>query len=160
MKLITIIISLFLFQVQAQAQPKKKLIEQLFTELNMQKEVDNEILHGIDLVIQSNMTLIGMRAELQGFALDKFGWKSLKDEVIAKYDTHFTKKDLKEMISFFKTKSGKKFQKLHPKLTMEVAYLAQQKARTHLPGFIKSLAERRPASENADDRPILEKMNE
>lgn len=141
----------------AKASNKDKLVKKLFYVLKMEDGYNKEIDSGIDLVLQGNMSLITYRSDLIRFANEELSWKTIEPNVRARYKEYFTRKELSDLIRFFSTSTGLKYSRTGPRLTMEVAQMAQDKAREKLPEFFKGLKKRRPAS---DDRPILEKMRD
>lgn len=157
-RLVTLSVIILLTACNKADTTKDKEIDKLFGHLELQKDFDKEVLQGIDLMLKGNMSLVSYRSDLHDFALENLGWKAMGPKIRNIYKQNFSVEELQDLNDFFKTKTGKRFSKIGPQITMDIVNLAQNTAQEKIPEFFKQLKNRRPANNEDADKPILEKM--
>jgi uncharacterized protein len=137
MKKMVMVVYLLCSLVVAQAQTPEKskhyqAAEALLLTMNMKQVIDESLQQMLALQLKNNPNLQPAEATLKQFFSKYMGWEALREDYIKIYMEEFTEKELKDMISFFKTDTGKKMASKQTILMMKGAQLGQSKVQEHM----------------------------
>jgi hypothetical protein len=137
MKKMLMVVALLLTLVAAQAQtPDKgkqyKAAEELLLTMNMKQVIDQSLEQMLALQLKNNPSLQPAEATLKQFFNKYMSWEALREDYIKIYMEEFTEKELREMMSFFRTETGKKMASKQTILMMKGAQLGQSKVQEHM----------------------------
>ncbi len=82
-----------------------------------------------------------MRTETHDLIRKEFNWEALKPEFVQAYSQAFTEAELKEMIAFYQTPTGKKLAALEPEISDKLSKLSQDKVRSIIPHVMQRMRE-------------------
>jgi hypothetical protein len=128
-------------------QEKQDDLKKLFELMNSAKTIDN--------IMDNMMPILKEQASSQikgtdaGDKLNKYmdfvmnevkelSKKVVNEEMIPLYDKHFTQDEIKELIRFYESPTGKKLIQVTPELTKEL----MEKMSKHIPAFQKKLQDK------------------
>ena len=126
---------LALVVVQAQTPEKSKhykAAEELLLTMNMEQAIAESLEQMLALQLRNNPNLQPAEATLKQFFNKYMSWEALREDYIQIYMEEFTEKELKDMMSFFKTDTGKKMAAKQTTLMMKGAQLGQNKVQEHM----------------------------
>ena len=126
---------LTLVVVQAQTPEKSKhykAAEELLLTMNMEQAIAESLEQMLALQLRNNPNLQPAEATLKVFFKKYMSWEALREDYIQIYMEEFTEKELKDMMSFFKTDTGKKMAAKQTTLMMKGAQLGQNKVQEHM----------------------------
>ena len=126
---------LTLVVVQAQTPEKSKhykAAEELLLTMNMEQAIAESLEQMLALQLRNNPNLQPAEATLKQFFKKYMSWEALREDYIRIYMEEFTEKELKDMMSFFKTDTGKKMAAKQTTLMMKGAQLGQNKVQEHM----------------------------
>ena len=137
MKRMVMLLGLLLTLVVVQAQtPEKskhyKAAEELLLTMNMEQAIAESLEQMLALQLRNNPNLQPAEATLKQFFNKYMSWEALREDYIQIYMEEFTEKELKDMMSFFKTDTGKKMAAKQTTLMMKGAQLGQNKVQEHM----------------------------
>ena len=137
MKRMVMLLGLLLTLVVVQAQtPEKskhyKAAEELLLTMNMEQAIAESLEQMLALQLRNNPNLQPAEATLKQFFSKYMSWEALREDYIQIYMEEFTEKELKDMMSFFKTDTGKKMAAKQTTLMMKGAQLGQNKVQEHM----------------------------
>jgi hypothetical protein len=137
MKKMVLLAGLLLALVLVQAQtPEKgkhyKAAEELLLTMNMKQVIDESLEQMLVLQLKNNPNLQPAEATLKQFFQKYMSWEALREDYIRIYMEEFTEKELKDMMSFFKTDTGKKMAARQTALMIKGAQLGQSKVQEHM----------------------------
>lgn len=116
-----------------------KVIDQLFSVMDMESVQNKQITNMVAVQCESNPVLQKIRPELTKFYMDNVGWKQLEPDIKKLYKKYFTENELVEILKFYQTPTGKKSLTQMPALFAEGMKLGQAKVSEKMPAFIKSV---------------------
>ena len=122
----------------------KKAATELLTIMNMEKLLDQSIQTALGIQIQQNPALENYKETMQEFFNKYMSWDYLKDEFVKIYMEEFTENELRDMIEFYKTDTGKKTLERLPILLQKGAQLGQKSVQNNL-GELEKMIEKRKA---------------
>lgn len=115
-------------------------VEELFTILNLEKNMRDTTTAMLNMMVQQNPSMSSSRDAVQKF-LDKYmGYAAVKDDLIGLYTREFTESEIKDLIAFYKTPTGKKSLQKMPILTQSAMQISQMRLQEHLPELEKIVA--------------------
>jgi uncharacterized protein len=126
---------LWLVGVQAQTPEKSKhyrAAEELLLTMNMKQVIDESLHQMLAVQLRNNPNLQPAEATLKQFFGKYMSWEALREDYIKIYMEEFTEEELKDMKSFFKTDTGKKWAAKQTTLMMKGAQLGQSKVQEHM----------------------------
>jgi hypothetical protein len=94
--------------------------------------IDQSLEQMLALQLKNNPSLQPAEATLKQFFNKYMSWEALREDYIKIYMEEFTEKELKEMMSFFRTDTGKKMASKQTILMMKGAQLGQSKVQEHM----------------------------
>jgi uncharacterized protein len=121
--------------VQAQTPDKGKhyrAAEELLLTMNMKQVIGESLDQLLALQIKNNPSLQPAEATLKQFFNKYMSWEALREDYIKIYMEEFTEKELKDMMSFYKTDTGKKMAAKQSTLMLKGAQLGQSKVQEHM----------------------------
>ena len=89
--------------------------------------------------IQSNPALAAYRSELEAFYKKCLNYQAMKEDVAKIYLEVFTPDELRQLIAFYKSPTGKMFLKKTPELTVKVTMMTQDIIAKTMPELIKAI---------------------
>jgi hypothetical protein len=125
------------------AQSKEADLKKLFEILNLEKMMEG-VMQGMaplieDLEIEYGSEQYEKYMKITMEETKKLMKDILNKEMVPLYDKHFTHSEIKDLIAFFESGTGKKMLEVTPALTSE---LTQRMADHYLPGFQQELMRR------------------
>jgi hypothetical protein len=116
------------------------------TELLELMEVERSMVGGAttmtDVMLQQNPTLVPFRDVLITWAEKTMTWERFEGKVVAMYAEAFSEAEIRDLIVFYKTPTGKKMIQLGPQLTQQGAQLGAQVARENEDELMRMLEKR------------------
>jgi uncharacterized protein len=137
MKKLVLLVSLLCSLVVALAQtPEKskhyKAAEELLLTMDMEQVINENLEQILALQLKNNPHLQPAEASIKQFFNKYMSWQALREDYIRIYMEAFTEKELQDMISFFKTDTGKQLAAKQMMLMMKSAQLGQSKVQEHM----------------------------
>lgn len=93
----------------------------------------------IDLQMQQAPQIQGARPQFEKFFNKYLSWNALKDDYVKLYMQAFSEPELRELITFYKTPTGKKAVKQMPQLLQKGAELGAVRVREHMGELMQML---------------------
>lgn len=122
----------------------ESLLEVTQTEQQMAQSRDQLL----ELQVRQNPALAPHEDRLRAFFAKYLAWERLKPEIVQIYMNEFAEEDLRNMIAFYQTPSGRKAIAKMPKLLAQTTEVSRTHLRQHLPELRQMLeAETSPAPE-------------
>ena len=106
----------------------KKLVDDLGLKDSYQETI-KELTDGL---IRRYPNLSSAKDKILNFYNKYIGWDAIKDDVAKIYAKHFTTQELKDLIKFYESPTGKKTLKELPAIMMEGRELGMKKVSAHL----------------------------
>ncbi len=114
-------------------------------ELLLVMEMPEMVSEMVDMVIESQFQQIPEMAQLEdvfrNFFAKHFSWERLRNHYIQIYVEAFTEQELREIIAFYQTETGKKLLRLGPELTSKSMILGQEIVIEHMPELEQMILE-------------------
>ena len=82
-----------------------------------------------------------LRTEARDMIRKEFSWESLRPEFVHAYEGAFTEAELKDMIAFYQTPTGKKLVAVEPEISGKLTKLSQERAMSIMPRVVQHLRE-------------------
>lgn len=133
--LITLLFSISLF-----AAPVKEA-EELLTLMKLEKTLTQSMDQMLQIQLQQNPALLPYKATMMKFLNKYMSYDRLKPELVKIYAESYTKKELNDLIAFYKTDTGKKSIDLMPALTAQGAQLGATLVQQNLPELQQMIQE-------------------
>ena len=109
-----------------------KAAEDLLVVMGLEKMTDDVMTQMLDMQIKSNPMLEGKKSVMQAFFKKYMSWSALKDDYVKIYQSEFTENEIKDMIAFYRTPTGKKLADKSGVLAMKGSQMGQQKVQEHI----------------------------
>lgn len=93
----------------------------------------------IDVQLQQAPQMQSARPQFEKFFGKYLSWSALKDDYVKLYMENFTEPELRELITFYKTPTGKKAVKQMPVLLQKGAELGASRVRDHMGELMEML---------------------
>ncbi|WP_367988917.1 DUF2059 domain-containing protein [Vibrio sp. NTOU-M3] len=141
----TLIVTLMVFSSQSLANPHKEAAYQLIEAMELNQLMSETIDSMLQVQLQSQPQLKPFESTMREFFNTYMSGDSLKDSFAELYMSVYTEQELKELIAFLNTPTGKKSIKMTPILTAKGAAIGQQRVMENahiLERMIKEEAER------------------
>lgn len=129
-------------QGQTHSASHLKVTEDLLMEMNIKQTLNQSIDIMLQTVIQQNPTLQVYQDVIQEFMAKHMSWEKLKSRYIAMYADEFTEAELKDILAFYRTATGKKLTSLTPTLLRKGSELGQEVIQENLPE-LQAIVEKR-----------------
>jgi len=107
----------------------------------------------VDAMLQQNATLAPFRDTLLEWAKKYLTWDEMGPKIVAIYADTFSEAELREIIAFYKTKTGKKVLETMPDLMRRGARVGAEVAQAHSSELERMIEERAEALEGPKARP-------
>ena len=102
----------------------------------------------LELQVRQNPALAPHQERLRAFFAKHLAWEQLRPEIVRIYMAEFAEEDLRNMIAFYQTASGRKAIEKMPRLVAETTEVSRAQLRQHLPELRQMLeADASPAPE-------------
>jgi len=136
-KVLLTIFSLFIlssvnFALAADTNTHARAAEQLLDVLSLRTNLEHSIAQALNIQIKENPDLAKHKVDIEKFYAKYMGFDALKDEMVRMYMDAFTEQELKEIIRFYQTSTGKKIVNVVPKLMNEGIALGQRQVQAHI----------------------------
>jgi hypothetical protein len=132
-------------------------------ELLVVTETERQIREGIasafDLQVRANPLLGPFRDVMQRYADKYLDWATMQPELVDVYTSTFSEAELRDMIAFYRTPTGRKVVRLLPEVTARAQQVAERRVAAHvdeLQQMIQQRAvelQRTPAPKPAPQKP-------
>ena len=128
-------LSIMCLSLPALAQPDKSGADpahrqaalELCEVMQMESTLASSINTMMDIQMQQNPMLQQHRPALDAFFRKHMSWEALKDDFLSLYMESFTETELREMIAFYQTPTGKKAIKMMPELVQKGAQIGMRR---------------------------------
>lgn len=127
---------------------KKELAEDLLMTMNMPNILKQSINKELDAQIRQNNKLKKYRTVMQEFLYKHMSWEGLGDALIDMYAAEFTEAELRDLIAFYRTPTGRKSVEKMQLLTNRTAEIGAFRIQQNM-GELEQLL--REAAKNKDD---------
>jgi hypothetical protein len=133
---------------KASLEAAKKLVN----EMEMSNSYQETINRLTDNLIQRFPKLNSVKDKILDFYKKYLGWDKIKDDVAKVYAKHFTAKEIEDLLTFYKSPTGKKALKELPAITMEAREIGMRKVASHI-GELESIIKSALQPQNANTAP-------
>ena len=110
----------------------KKEAEVLLTTLELDKAFEQTTIQMIDTQVKQNPSLAPFKQVMLRFFSKYMSYDSLKPEMVEIYSEAFTASELKEIVAFYKTPTGRKSIKKMPELMAKGGQIGAQKVQDNI----------------------------
>lgn len=131
MKKVSVVAFALLLSVAVFAGGSEKKALELLGVMDMEATLNATIDNMMDIQMQQNPQLAQFEDVMRAFFAKYFSYDSLKDDLAAIYADAFSKKELDDLIAFYKTETGKKTIKVLPELQQKGAMLGMERVTEH-----------------------------
>ena len=107
----------------------------------------------VDAMLLQNATLVPFRDTLLEWAGKYLTWDEMGPKIVAIYADTFSEAELREIIAFYKTRTGKKVLETMPDLMRRGAMVGAEVAQAHSSELEQMLEERAKALEGSKPKP-------
>lgn len=129
-------------RVEADEASHRLAIRSLFQLMNMEVQMNATVDTMLKSQLDVNPALGPLQSTFKEFFVKYIGWRALEAEYVALYMRTFTEAEIKEMIAFYQTPTGKKAIREMPKLMQAGAEIGQQRLKEHMPELMQALQKR------------------
>lgn len=116
--------------------------EELLTEMNAEQMLTESINVMLDAQLQQTPELAQFEDVMRAFLEKYMGWQCLKEHMVRLYAEAFTEQELREIVAFYRSETGRKAIELTPVLMSEGMALGQQAVQDHLSELEQMILER------------------
>ena len=113
----------------------------LLTEMNLKSVYENAVRNSTIRLVNANPKFKKVEGKIKSFYSKYIGWDGMKEDLAKLYAKYYTAQELKEITSFYKTKTGKKVLKTLGQLAYEGQKITQNRLKPHLEELKKILDE-------------------
>ncbi len=107
-------------------------VNELLSIMDMEAMLSETINASLDMQIQQNPALAQYREVMLEFFDKYMSWETLKDDFIKIYKAEFTEKEIRDLIAFYKTDTGKKAMQKIPVLFQKGAAVGQKRVQDNI----------------------------
>ncbi len=108
------------------------MAKELVSVMNLKNSYEETIQRLTDGLIQRYPNLQPVKGKILNFYNKYIGWDAIKDDIAKIYAKHFNEQELKDLIKFYQSPTGKKTLKELPAIMMEGRKLGMQKVSAHM----------------------------
>ncbi len=130
---------------------------ELLVLMNMNDLISKSVDTMLDIQIQQNPSLVNYKGTIQEFLKKYMNWDYLKNEFVKLYKEEFTENELRDMITFYKTETGKKTLLQMPTLMQKGAQIGQKSVQDNIHELEKMIAKKKAELEKEIDTQGLNK---
>lgn len=125
----------------------RKATEELMVVMKMESLMKESIAKLIEVQSQANPALAPYHKVMTDFFEKYIGWKAVKDDYVKLYMKAFTEAEIKDLLTFYKSKTGKKAASKVPELMTSGAEIGQARVQQHMGELMQLLqaAQTKPA---------------
>lgn len=116
--------------------------EELLIEMDMEKTLAESINVVLDAQLQQTPELAQFEDVMRAFLQKYMSWQCLKEHMVQLYAEAFTEQELREIVAFYRTETGRKVIELTPVLMRKGMALGQQAVQEHMPELEQMILER------------------
>ncbi|MDX2128762.1 MAG: DUF2059 domain-containing protein [Chloroherpetonaceae bacterium] len=109
------------------ATAKKQLSEEVLLAMETPKNLEIIIERTVEGQLEASPALKPFKKELEVFFKKTIGWESLKEPLIAIYVQSFSLSELKDLLVFFKSKTGKRYSAIAPEFSGMISEISMKK---------------------------------
>jgi hypothetical protein len=116
----------------------KKLLQLAGTKALLQQGFETGIKPALDGMRAQGMPadlIDSIRAESQRFFTENFKWEDVEPQLVHMYATAFTESELRDLVAFYETPTGRKASAQLPMLMQEGVSLGMTRIRANMPAF-------------------------
>jgi uncharacterized protein len=114
-------------------------VVEFFKLAEMDKLMDETMDGMMQAQLQMNPSMAPLQDTFRKFIAKYMSWKALEPEFVAIYLQNFTEIEMKELITFYKTPTGRKALKLMPKLMQQGAQVGARRVQEHMPELVREM---------------------
>ena len=109
-----------------------EVAKDLLTEMNLKSASEGAVDNFTNRLVEADSKFKKIEDKIRAFYNKYIGWDSMKDDLAKLYAKHYTTKEIKDIIKFYKTKTGKKVLKNFGKLSYEGQMITREKLQLHI----------------------------
>jgi len=104
----------------------------LLKEMNLKSASEDAVDNFTTRLVEADSKFKKIEDKIREFYNKYIGWDSMKDDLAKLYAKHYTAEEIKDIIKFYKTKTGKKVLKNIGKLSYEGQMITREKLQLHI----------------------------
>ncbi len=113
-------------------QTHKEAVIELVNLIDMKTTLDESVKVLLDIQIQQNPSLENYRNTMLKFFKKYMSWESMEADYVKLYQEEFNEKEIRDMIDFYKTETGRKTLKKLPALLQKGAQIGQNRVQENM----------------------------
>jgi len=111
-----------------------------FFKLADMENLMNETMDGMmQAQLQMNPAMAPMQETFKKFIAKYMSWKSLEAEFVTIYMQNFSEAEMKQLLAFYRTPTGRKALKQMPKLMQQGAQVGARRVQEHMPELVQEV---------------------
>lgn len=126
-------------QAKTPAPADLKLCYDVLEAAEFEKQMTESGIQMLNAQIQANPALAAYRPELEAFYKKCLNYQAMKEDVAKIYLQVFTPDELRQLIAFYKSPTGRLFLQKTPDLTVKVSMLTQEIIAKNMPELIRAI---------------------
>jgi hypothetical protein len=116
-----------------------KLCYEVLEASQFEKQLNDSSARMLNAQLQASPMLVQFRPELEAFYKKCLNYQTLKEEVAKVYCQMFTPEELRQLIAFYKSPTGRMFVQKSPELTVKITMMTQEIVTKNMPELIKAI---------------------
>lgn len=117
-------------------------VAELLSMMSIEKTMEQAVDISVTAQLKANPNLVPYEAVMRSFLSKYMGWAYLKDKFIAIYMAEFTEAELRTMIAFYRTDTGKKVIEKLPSLMAKGSEMGQRAVQDHMNELTEAIQKR------------------
>ena len=117
---------------QAVAPSHRAAAAELLAVTETERLIREGIASAFDLQVRANPLLGPFRDVMQRYADKYLDWATMQPELVDVYTSTFTEPELRDMIAFYRTPTGRKVVRLLPEVTARAQQVAERRVAAHV----------------------------
>lgn len=136
-------------RAQNHSESHLKAAEDLVVQMKLEQTLEQSMEMMLQAIVRQNPSALGEFKDVIGqFLKTHMSWERMKPRYMTIYADAFTEQELKDIVNFYRTETGRKLTSLSPLLMRKGAELGEQILEEHLPELQKMIEERIKELEN------------
>lgn len=127
--------------VRAEDGSHEKAVKEFFTITNVRDTYQKSVDMMLEMQIKNNPRLEQFRPVMKSFFDKYLKWEAVEPKMVQMYKDSFTEEELRNLIAFFSTPTGKKWAGQQSDLMLKGAKIGQEQTEAHLPELRKMITD-------------------
>jgi hypothetical protein len=158
MRNLLVLLSLVMLALTTQAQTAnlaaKAAAKELLETIDMEAQFEVMLDNMLQTQLEQNPQMVQFEDIFKDFFAKYFTYSALEDKLAELYAESFTAEELKDLIAFYQTPTGKKSISVMPELMMKGMAVGQQIVQEHMPELQQKIIERMNENSHSDPSQI------